>query len=318
MNQQRRRVIPIRDELNSWNEAKRQLENYGIQDPYVPEHKSEAERVSTPQERRGIEFELDPDSSHWSPFEVNDLASKRRLFEDLEEYMDGVFRYQQTQDRTLKYIVQPFLHVLKTFTDPRGINPPEYSLKTTPGFVKELEDAFANHNLFRIITWLQVGQHGRAPEFNLLVVFYRKLDSDILVIELYHPDLPQMEDHPAFDKLPEQLAALVEQVQSPQSRQKEALIGILDSDVSNEEWSGYLPFVARYNTVPDFMFGYLWNAFLFMDRVCEPKYTLKEVKQIMYGFGQIDVDVRKKIYLAFLFFVIRFRWYLYISELSEL
>jgi hypothetical protein len=313
MKQQRRRVIPIRDELNTWSEAKEELEAYRIEDPYVPEHKNEAERkIPSRAVRAVVEFELDPDKSNWSPFEVNSLKSKKQLFLELEDYIHDVLQNQNRQDRTLKYVASHTLVLKKTYTDPRGINPPEYSLAVSQEFQEEMRKLFANKNVTRIVTWLHVMQAVGKTELSVVLVFYRKLDASTLVIELYHPDLSQMDEHPAFDRLTEQLVELVTQIQDPQNKQTDAMIGLLDSELSSEEWSGYFPFLARYNTLPDHMFGYLWNAFLFVDRVCEPEYTLKEVDQIIYSFERIDVEVRKKVYLAFLFFLLRFRWYLFV------
>ena len=304
----RRHTIPIRDVLETWTEAKKDVNRYDVQDPYIPAHQSKAEKKFNPPQRDEVEFDLDPDQSGWSPFEVNDLSSKQKILLKLEDYMEDVLKYYSTRDRTLEYVSES-LQLVKTYTDPRGIRPPKYTLEATPPGVKQLEEAFKKPT-GRIVIWVHVGTPPKL-EISLLCVVYRKLEASALVVELYHPDLAQMDDHPAFDTLDSQILELLDQVQNTQT---DALIGLLDSDMTNDEWVSYLPFLSRYNTVPEYMFGYLWNAFLFLDRVCEPVYKLKDVKQIMYNFKEIDVDTRKKAYLAFLMFIIRFRWYLYVES----
>lgn len=305
-----RRTIPIRDELVTLLEARREIERLQLPDSLLSKHQTLAiQRLPAPQ-REAVEWNLDPDTSHWSPFEVNDVASKYILFERLNDYIHDAFEQHHRNDRTFAYVPQATMTLRKMYTDPRGINPPEYRLLVDDDIIKALQRAFTQKNKTRIVTWILVG-NAQKPEFQLVCVFYRKLDPLALVVELYHPNLTQMDDHPAFDDLNNQLLRVLRNLNVP-TIPPNVLIGILDSDLTNEECVNYLPFLARYNTVPDYMFGYLWNAFLFIDRAEESQYTMKEIERIMYQFSQIDVDTRKKVYLAFLEFIARFRYYLYI------
>lgn len=306
-----RRTIPIREELLSLTAARREMARLRLPDTFLPKHRDDAARELSVEEREQIEWDLDPETSRWSPFEVNDVASKEQLFTYLEQYMHDTFMYFNRTDRSFCYIPGASLDLVKVFTDPRGINPPEYRLLLDDEKRNILHQAFSRRNKARIVTWIVVGSQDR-PEFRIACVFYRKFDPSALVVELYNPNLSQMNDHPAFEELNDQIIRLLRHLDVA-TIPSDVLIGLLDSDVTSDECMSYLPFLNRYNTVPDYMFGYLWNAFLFIDRVQEPLYTMKEIQQIMYKFSLIDVDTRKKVYLAFLEFIARFRYYLYFT-----
>jgi hypothetical protein len=147
------------------------------------------------------------------------------------------------------------------------------------------------------------------------VVFYRNILKGTVVVEVYHPELSNgnYEEHPVMKNITRDMISFLSKLDV----KADVTVGIVNSELENTELIEYLPFLERYNTLPDYLFPMVWNMYLFLDRVREPLYTYTELERVTSKFLQIDADIREAIYLEFLWFILRFRFFLYITNFCK-
>lgn len=260
---------------------------------------------------------LDPDDSKWDPFNsVNSVSDKEKFLNCANLFVRSMFGAFAKRDpsHSLSFRNSKALSYKKIYEKSER-HVPKYRILLSDEIVAHYKQVFAEKQYTRIVIPLQVLDRNDTVEVEFFLVFYRNLLPDTIVVEIYHPELAEgyYDDHPVVEHLTENI---VEFIGTALGLKTDVVVGLIASDDTAKELLEYMPFLdeEHYNTIPDHLFSMMWNLYLFLNRVQDPRYTYAELERVTNSFSRIDPDVRSDIYLEFLQFLLRFRLMMFYSK----
>lgn len=302
------RIRSLKEPLEAYAMAKRDRDIWNFE---IPSQRDLGTQYPT-------EKEFSKDNEAFMPFDDFSNDEQKDVLNELT--LNFLLQYLGYFSQSSKYGLQFYLgeaiKIVKAKpSKKRASQKAVYKATIQPEFEKWVKEFLAGrkqHKSNRFATSIQVFRHdAKVPELTLLAVFYFELSKDTVVVELFFPDLEEIVDHPALDDI----AEILSQFMSAFGKKKVSA-GIFMADLRVNEFLQFLPFVdqslfPRVKSLKQPVFNYLWNQFLFLDRVREPQYTLENIEDIVTEFPRADVELRERVYLELLMFITELRLYLF-------